>query len=280
MADQINVDQLQQELKDSQTKDSSQTTTQDDNLIGGTFKGTKELMQGYKDIQGAFTKLTQDTKQKDDTISQLQQQIQDLKREKELNTPSPFFMQQDQNQTTTQPSDTFYSGDESAVRQTSAQTYQTMRIAEVLEEEHLKDQPNFMGRYGAVQVLAQQYPHLKSTGAGVRKLFQLADEQIEKDRKNAAYKGLETLLGRQPTDEDLSKFRQSFGEPQTDQTQTTQMTQTTQTKDNAYMPDTTFSSRTGVEQTKIDYDAEIEKATAEGDYEKVTQLTFQKAIME
>lgn len=272
MPEQLNQDQIDAQLKQNQIDSSAaddQLSQEDKNLLEQTFKGgTKELLKGYKEIQGAYTKMTQKNKE-------LEQQLTDAQKERELLAPGPSFVD------TTPTTDDY---DPNAdTRKVSAETYSTMRIAEVLEEEHLSDKESFNERYAYVNMLSRQYPHFAKSAPGVKKLFKLADEQREKGRQNTVRKSLDLILGREATDEDIERLRKQFGgvDP-TNPVSPVDPTKPTQpTNLNAYMPDATSTSRTGAEQgDKPNFDAEIEKAKAEGNTTRVIELTFQKALAE
>lgn len=259
---------LDKTIKDTNTQNKDQIVDSDTGDVDlGSFKGTKELMQGYKEIQGAFTRTTQENKA-------LKEKLAALESDKDLSDQASFVPDTSPASSSGAAGDDFDPYDPKTFDARVAQVAANQRISEVLAEEHMANPAEFNERYGYVKMLGTQHPNLTQTAAGVKKLFGEADKLRIENAKKSADKAMEHLFGRPLTDEDKTKIRGIIGEGDT-QTQTD-----TTTKPNAgYMPDSTSSVRTGSDvNTKPDLSAEIEEAKKAGDHVRVTELLMQQAL--
>ena len=156
------------------------------------------------------------------------------------------------------------------------QTYSTMRIAEVLEEEANKEgkpDPEFRERYAYAQMIAQEYPNLARTPTGVKKLFELGDKRrVESLRKNAS-KALESIFGGPLSDEETQRLVTLV--------KGNKPTQQSQSNLNAYMPDTSTSTMSGQNQNQQpNLDREINESVEKGDVEGVIKEKFRQLLAE
>lgn len=258
---------LDQTLKDaSQNKEQTPDTTDDLDL--GSFNNPKEMLKSYKEIQGAFTRMTQENKT-------LKEKNAELESQAELGGASSFIPETSPGQEPSTTGGDFDPYDPNSFDSRVAQVASSMRISEILEEEHNTNPVEFQERYAFVKMLGAQHPHLARTGAGVKKLFEQADKLRVEAAKKSADKAMAHLFGRELTDEDKTKIRGLIGEHLPESGQTTTSNQTNA----GYMPDSTGSVRTGQDvSTKPDLSKEIEEAKKAGDSLRVTELVMQQAL--
>lgn len=248
----------------TQTKEAQVQTPQPGQPDLAQFKTSEDLLKAYKEIQGAFTKTSQEKKALAEQVSQMQAQFNEQMELMRLQRVRPPVAQP-------QPQDfdsTFIQNPEQAVvgkaQQVVGQALLQSKIQDVLEEEEIKAPAEFQERYYYAKMVSQQYPQLVTSSAGVRKLFQIADKVREDEGKKQAYRALTRLFGE---DMDIEKLKSLVRK---DQTQTNSNTGV------AFMPDTTTSTRTGspTEQGKIPQDA-ISEAVNRGDVDGVLKNMFQ-----
>ena len=260
------LNDLAQQDKDQQTQQQTQTqtvdtTTQDqaqqpDRNELGQFKSKEELLKGYKELQGFSTTTSQENKT-------LKEKIAQMEREQELSQAGQQTFQPP-GQQQTDFDNTFVENPQGAI----AEQVRLQRVAEILEEEQMKKPDDFQERY----------PNLTKTPAGVKKLFEEADKVRVEQAKTNAHRSFNLLFGVDPTEENIQKFRQAMGitGDQTNQTQQ-QITDV----GNAYMPDSTSSTRTGADtDTKPNFDQKIQKAVDEGDVDATLDNLFARQLSE
>lgn len=231
------------------------------------FKTPKDLLKGYKEVQGAFTRTTQENKALKDQVTQLQAQFNE---QMELMRLSQF------NQTTTAPQpitedfdQKFIQNPQQAVESLAERKAQAIvlqsKVQDALEEENLKSPGEFRERYQYAQMLSRQYPQLVTSRAGVKKLFELGDKLRTEQQKNQAYRAVKQMFGE---DADLDKIRALIGKPPPSQ----QLS-----NNNAYMPDTSSGIRNTSEPAAgTNIDAEINDAVNKGDPDAVITALFKR----
>ena len=238
----------------------------------GQFKTPEDMLKGYKEIQGAFTRTTQELKELKEANAKLKEDA-DM-----AQYAAPQNYQQTQVQT--EDFDSLLAEDpRKAIETVNTATYKQMRIAETLEELQEENKAAFQGRYNHAQMLSQnpQYAHLAGSAVGVRKLFKLGDELMEQETKKNASQALEAILGGPVDDQKIAKLREVLGTgTQQKQKQSTQLS-------DVYMPDTSDTYRPGPE-TQVDkskeFDDKTRKAVKEGDIDGVIEAAFGKALAE
>ena len=241
----------------------------------GQFKNPEDMLKSYKEIQGAFTKTTQENKE-------LRERLEKLEEERE----NSRYVPPRQNYQASTPDmdenfdDLIVENPRKAIENVNAATYQKMRIAEVLEEIQYENPDNFQHRYNYAQSLSQnpQYAHLANSPVGVKKLFELGDKLMEQEAKKNASKTLEAILGEPVDEQKIAKLREALGTGKQTQTQ-----QTNTQLGNVYMPDTSDTYQAGRDakvDRKKDFDTKIKEATAEGDVDGVIAAAFGKALAE
>lgn len=219
-----------------------------------TFKTFEDAMTGYKSVQGAYTKETQETKRLREELVQAQEQIQIMN----LNQPA-----QQQPAPQAQDFDTRYiENPEGAIDTKVAEGVKAAGIQEALDELYLDDADNFQNRYNYANALKTQYPQLTTSKAGIKKLFELGDKKRVEDMKRNAEESVNLLFG---DNVDMDKLK---GLIQKDPGQQSNI-------NNAYMPDTTQSTGPTPD---LDSDTVIAKAVQEGDVDTVIEETFKKAL--
>jgi len=212
----------------------------------GPYKTPEDLAKGYKEIQGYATKVSQEKKELEKQLEAMRNEFASLKEQMEFRQePVQPQMPNDPDFETRlleNPNET--------IAQLVSQQVATQRIAETLEEIQETDPETFNERYGYVSMLAQnpQYqPYLK-TAKGVKRLFKIADEQLENRLKNQAMKSITTLFGENA---DLDKLKQLIASDKKDQ--------------GAYMPD--LGAGGPPRDVKPDHGKKIKDAVDRGDPE-------------
>jgi len=224
------------------------------------FKTPEDLLKAYKEIQGAFTRTSQENKalkeQYESIAAQMKEQ-QELSRF-QARPPVQPTAQQDFDQM-------FINNPEQAVvskaQQVVAGQLMQARIQEALEEEELKNPAEFQERYYFAKLASQRYPQLVTSKAGVKKLFEIADKSRVEESKKQAMTAVKRLFGE---DIDIEKFSKLIKRD-------------AQANDNsiAYMPDTTSSSRTGAESGQgVPQSQAISEAVNKGDVDAVLKNMF------
>ena len=234
------------------------------------FKSEQDLLKGYKEIQNAFTRVSQENKElkksggDPDRIAEMQREMQSLRDEAE--------MLRLQSQTQNVPSanksfdESWMESPELAIDQRVAKQVAIARINDVLDEENVKNPLEYAQRYKEADALATQYPALAKTPQGVKKLFKMADEMREKHLKETSKKSLEYLLGENPTEEQLANFKELItGNKKT----------TKKSNNDAYMPDGSTSTKSGADaDTDKGSSGKISEAVNKGDVDGVLQEMF------
>ena len=222
----------------------------------GQFKTPEDLLKAYKEIQGAFTKVTQENKTYQEQLRQINEQMQ-LSR---IGTPPP------QQQEPTDFDTLFIRNPQQAIQAVVGQQIRTQTIQEVLVEEETKNPAEFRERYNYAMAARQMYPQLTNSSAGVRKLFEVGDKMRKEDLKRNADRALREVFGE---DLDYEKFKTLVKKDQTP----------SNNQNLAYMPDTSGAFRTGTEPGKpTTYDQAINEAVQKGDERAVIKNIFDKAL--
>jgi len=226
-----------------------------DDLDLGQFKNPKDLLKSYKEVQAAFTKVTQENKSYKEQMAKIQEEME-LARLNAQQIP----VQQPQ----------FH--DAYNEQASLAKEYNLMRIAEILEEENEKNPSEFQERYAYAQMVSRQYPNLSVTPRGVKKLFEMGDKLKVENLKKGTSKALESIFGEPLGEEAITKLRTLVkGESQ----------KQPQSNMNAYMPDTSTSTRSGADQNqKPTLDRQIGESAEKGDVDGVIKSVFKKALAE
>jgi len=259
----VDVSAVVKDIQDNLPKEEKPVkpeTAKPEELDLGQFKNPKDLLKSYKEIQAAFTRVTQERKSKDEQIAQMQQEMELLK----TSATHRSVVQEPQKRF----DEAFVENPEAAIQQKIAQTVMTTRIAEILEEESDKDRNSFNERYAYAQQVAQQYPQLAQTPAGVRKLFQFGDKLRTDALKKNASKALESIFGEPLSDEEISKLRtmvkgdKSVKKPNN--------------ISDAYMPDTSTSTRTSTDNERPATDQKMRDAVEKGDVDGAVSALFEQ----
>lgn len=234
----------------------------------GQFKTAQDLLSSYKEIQGAFTKVSQENKDlKDATgdpeeVQRLKDENANLKEQQELANlqPPPAT-----GGTIARSFDeSWMENPEATISDRVKEELRLARIEDVLQAEDESNPEEYQERYAYVDMLARkpEFAQIAKTAAGVKKLFKEADKLRIQSLQSNSKKSLEFLLndGEPLSDEQLSEVKvKLFGEKK----------QTKQTTD-AYMPDGSTSTKTGSDtDQKAENDTKIAEAANKGDVDGV-----------
>lgn len=239
-----------------------QTPTREELDLAQFGNDPQKLLKSYKEIQGAFTKTSQENKTLKEQMAQVAEQME-LIRLSQMRTPAqPQQQQKDFDQM-------FLENPQKAVESLAEQKAQIMlqqsKVQDVLEEENLKSPGEFGERYNYAKMVAQQYPQLATSTAGVRKLFQIGDKLRSEQQRAQAFKAVKAVFGE---DVDFEKFKQFIKkDPNTG----------INNNNNAYMPDISNSNGTRSDSPAVNnVDAAINEAVSKGDPDGVIAALFKK----
>jgi len=179
----------------------------------GQFKSETDLLKGYKEIQAAFTRVSQENKAlkeqggNPERVAQLEQELASMREEAEL------LRLQSQTPANTQQSprsfdESWMESPEATIDQRVNEKLIQARIQDALDAEESKNRVEYPERYKMADALATRYPQLAKTPKGVHKLFEMADEMRKHQMKETSKKTLEYLLGENPSEEQLAKFKE------------------------------------------------------------------------
>jgi len=256
--DQLRGDELKKEPK-----------TSEEELDLGQFKNPKDVLRSYKEIQGAFTRVTQENK----TLKEKLQEIDTWKEEMEYRRPGSVAAPELHQPQGAKFEDAFVENPEQAIDGRITRQFNVMRITDVLEEEQDKNPEEFQERYTYAQMVSRnpQYQHLSDTPGGVRRLFKVADKMRVENLRKSASKALESIFGEPLGDEEIARLRTLVkGESQQGKPNPSS---------NAYMPDGTTSDRTGLTSDKTkDYSSKKAEAAEKGDADGVIKAIFEEAL--
>jgi hypothetical protein len=234
----------------------------------GQFKNAEDLLKSYKEIQGAFTKVSQENKSlkdggNDEEVQRLQAELNATKEQLELINLQP---QAAQSPATKDFDESWMENPEATIDQRVAKQLALARIDDVLAEEDLNNPQEFQERMAYVNQLASnpQYANLGKTPAGVRRLFKEADKLRSQQLKQNSRKSLEHIFGEPLTDEHLARLKATvIGETKT------------KTSKDAYMPDTSTSTKSGSESdAERNSNAVISESVNKGDVDGVLNEMF------
>lgn len=215
------------------------------------FKDPQALLQSYKELQGTFTKTSQQNKDLQKKIEELEETIA-LSKSAPPTNQNPNF------------DDQYIENPQAAMHQTVL----TMRIAEVLEDEQDADPDAYPERYNAAKQVIGQYPNLGRTPGGIKKAFKQGDKLRQMRLKDTTDKMMKAVFGDDITPEQIANFKETLkgGKPKT-------------TNSDAYMPETDTSTvDTKNQNQRPDVEAEITEYAEKGDLDGVLNAQF-KAIM-
>jgi len=229
----------------------------------GQFKNPKDLLKSYKEIQAAFTRMSQENKLNKQQLAEMKEAMELAKAAAEQPRYQPPQRKFDE---------AFVENPEAAIQQQIAQQVVTTRIAEVLEEEADKNKDDFSERYAYAQQVARQYPQLASTPAGVRKLFQFGDKLRQDALKKNASKALESIFGEPLGEEEIVKLRRMV--------KGDKAIKPNNNISDAYMPDTSTSTRTGAESDRKTNETDIDERASKGDVDGTIAAIFNAALAE
>jgi hypothetical protein len=241
-------------------------TEQSRNALG-QFKTQEDLVTSYKELQGFSTRVAQENKELKDNLAKTQaqftEQMELMKYQRPVQNVQPPQRDFDS---------MFIENPQQAVASVAAQMVHTQmmqsRVAEALEVEHIKNPSEYQERFAYAQQLSIQYPQLTQSAPGIRKLFEMADKFRKEDYQKKGMAFVKAVIGE---DADFDKFKVLLRKEEAGK-----LTQT----NNAYMPDTSSSSRSGTDSDtrKTGYDTEIQASVAKGDVDNVIANLFRQKL--
>jgi hypothetical protein len=236
----------------------------------GQFKTTEDLLKSYKEIQGAFTAVSQENKSLKESanpeeMQKLQTELATAKEELELSLarPAPVAKGQDKSF-----DESWMESPEGTIDERVAYQVGLARIADVFDDENEKNPAEFQERVSYVNHLANdpKFVHLKQTPAGTRRLFKEADKLRSGNLEKSGKKYLEFLNDGEPLDDEQMANAKKilFGKKKTNKS-----------NNDAYMPDgsTSTKSVSDDDQVKIDK-AKMTEAAEKGDVDGVLDAMF------
>jgi hypothetical protein len=258
-------------LDDLKKTGEPQKTEQQEELDLAQFKNPRDLLKSYKEIQAAFTRVSQENK----GLKQTQAELASLREEMELQRLKAAASPPIQRQQNYQPN--YQMADDIPIEQRVDQIVSTKLIADVLEDlatgkDGLPD-PEFNERYAYAQMVSQRHPELARSSKGVRKLFEMGDKLRSESLKRNASKVIESFLGVPLDEETIAKAKTLFLGEKGTQRQTS--------SSNAYMPDTSTSTRSGSESDrKPILESRLDEAVNKGDVDGTINALFAKTLAE
>jgi len=238
----------------------------------GQFKTAEDLLKSYKEIQGAFTRVSQENKDlkkegaNPEQVAALQAELESLKEQQEL---SQFEASQSTGDSKSFD-ESWMESPEKTIDQRVAEQVNLSRINDVLAEEDAANPGEFQERYAYVNHLSQnpKYANLARSAVGVKRLFKEADKLREQNLVQNSRKALEHVFGETLDEEHLAKLKKVvFGEKQTNQS------------NDAYMPDGSTSTQSAADQNqKQDVSAEIRESVNKGDVDGVLDTMFKDIV--
>jgi len=239
----------------------------------GQFKTPEDLLKSYKEIQAAFTRVSQENKTlkeqggNPEKVAQLEQELASMREEAEL------MRLQSQTPANTQQGprsfdESWMESPEATIDQRVNEKLIQARIQDALDAEESKNRVEYPERYKMADALATRYPQLAKTPKGVHKLFEMADEMRKHQMKETSKKTLEYLLGENPSEEQLAKFKELL----------TGNKKSKKTNNDAYMPDSSTSTMSSADTESKSDIRRMEKAAESGDVDGVLGEMFKDIL--
>ena len=252
-------DQLEQEASTERTTDL------------GQFKTQEDLLKAYKELQGAFTRVSQENKAlkehggNSDRVAELEAQLESMREEAEL-----MRLQGQPQANTGQKSfdESWMQSPEATIDERVQAQLAIARINDVLEDENMKNPEEYPQRYKEADALATRYPQLAKTPQGVRKLFKMADEIRNRSMRQMSAKTLEYLFGETPSEEQLAKLKEFVVGGK----------KSNKSNNDAYMPDSSTSTRRSADDDATADKRRMEKAAESGDVDGVLGEMFRDIL--
>ena len=231
----------------------------------GQFKDEAALLEGYKNVQGFATRVSQENKELKDRIAAIEAEQAEAR-----NVPAA------------RPDTTPNVDYETLVDNPGKTIVDIVRSEQVnsvlvdLEVESLEDPtlPPYNERFQWAQSISNQpqFAHLVKSPSGIRKLFKMGDKERERQYKTSAHKSLEMILGAPVDDEVIERFKKTLGVDKRKETKPS--------TSNAYMPDSSTSTyRPGSETAqRTNHDTAIADSASKGDMAGTIENIFQKAL--
>jgi len=263
------MDQLKENAKEEQKEEVQKQEERPRNKYGQFTKkdGTLDedgVLKSYKEIQAAFTRVSQENKATKEQVAQMKEELELSRLNQSYAPPQQQYVP---------PQQQTYDQQQPDIAVEVQRQVMTTRIAEVLEEEAEKDRTVFQERYAYAQSVSRQYPQLGTTPRGVKKLFELGDKLRTENLKKNAGKALESIFGEPLGEEEITRLRTLV--------KGDKVVQQSQSRSNAYMPDTSTSTKSGSQtDQKPNYDTKLSEAVEKGDVDGAIEAVFKRQLAE
>lgn len=245
--------------------DQSQVKTPDGKQI--PFKTIEDAFKAYQEVQGFTSRLAQENKDMKEKLGQAESQLETFRLSMQgapVGTPPP--------QNTNQNFDAdFIQNPEQAIANKVAATVAQTRIAEVLQDEQLKNKEEFNERYAYARQIVAQNPGLINSIAGIRKAFELGDQRRQQDLRAQSERILKMTFG---DDVDIEKLKTQFKKNGTLPTDTGSNIN----PNLAYMPDTGMHTGIRTQTGNVGHDAQIAESANKGDVDATVAAVFNKML--
>lgn len=232
----------------------------------GQFKSPEEVLKGYKEVQAFATKVSQENKALKEQQQALAEQLELAKMASQQQYIPPQYVQPQTNQYGQQM--------EEPIEAKIDRTVAIREIAGVLEDEADKNRNEFQERYAYAQYVSREYPQLARSPRGVKKLFELGDKLRVENMKRNAGKALESIFGEPLGAEEITRLRTLVKGDKA-------IMQNKQFNSNAYMPDTSTSTKSGSDQNQNpNFESDMNESVKKGDVDGVIKGIFSKILAE
>lgn len=224
------------------------------------FKSEAELLKAYKELQGAFTRTSQENKD----LKAITEELKTLKEQISLSQQQTFTPEMPAN------------FDEQYIENPHKAIQDAVlfnRVQEVLEDEQESNPQEFPLRYDYAQRVISQYPNLAKSGRGVTKAFKLGDKLRKDALKQSTSMAIASIFGEPLNDEEIAKLKALV---KGDKTITDNKNKINL---NAYMPDTSSLTRNRPESTTAAND-DIKSTAKKGDVDGVLNKMFETIMAE
>lgn len=237
-----------------------------DDVDLGQFKTVGALKEGYANVQGFATRVSQENKELKERLGTMEERMRELE-EKGQTVPqvrTPEVPPVEYDELVNNPT------------QTISQVVAAHSVAEALqdmEEECAEKGENYQELFNYAQTMAQnpQYAHLANSGRGVKQLFKLGDKLRKQQLKTNARRSLEMVFGEPFDDEAIDKLKGMLTKKKSKEQKPTT---------DAYMPDSTSSAfRPGpAGGVPTDHDRAVAEAAEKGDLDGALNGIFAKVL--
>jgi len=233
------------------------------------FKTIEDAFKAYAEVQGFASRLANENKEMKEQLNQA------------LSTLETFQLSLQQapvaNPSVSHNQDfdaAFIQNPEQAIAAKVAATVQQSRIAEVLQDEEIKNKAEFKERYVYAKQVVSMNPGLINSAAGIRKAFELGDQQRQNDLRAQGERFLKMTFGDETDIEALKKqFKKNVTSPSSTGGGGNNINQSF-----TYMPETGMHTGTRPQTDKTGYQAQINESASKGDIDATVDAVFRNVL--